>query len=1008
MKKLLTATLALAMGATIAGVVTGCNTNDPATNPPTDAETAEVAIGILRTWYAGDKEETDTDYQVAGKVQANENIYDVTWTVNPDASCTVENFGNYVKLSELNTDTDQYTVHVSNAEVKIEYTLTASVTVGEVTKTIDFKHYVPVGRVIVGDTTKGSLIPSLDTAQPGADDNHAVFKNDELSLTKDKYNSSSAVNPSYPDRCYQGSKVTIAYPGILQLKLTSDKTYVDGDKVTNYPELLKSSIEAAIWEGVTVSVNEETLVVTVNFETPVDSFEFLAKTQIRIKEINVTGQAGGSTAQNKVDGAKAMLALDTTEYSAAGTYDLPATKNGATVTWTVKETSEYVSVNSDGKLVISKLPAAETPVVLVANIAAGTDASATKEITIKIAPIAGVTHAGTKDDPYTPSEARIMAARLGDKEYSGTVYVTGFVVKCTEYKENFKNFDAIYIVDTYAADKDENSADALYIYRPAPDGTYLTTAGLNRGECVTFEGKLQNYGGTLELTSGKCVAKPEVSDDRTDAEKAADVLAAFKQKYDGKTVTGDISLTPSVEGATITIVSNDTSVITNAGVVTRPSADTAVELSVTVTYGTATTDPAQIVTVTVKAQLQLTGEGTLDNPYTVADVQKVLAGVGSDTTSTYYNGEGSAPVLVHVKGYVVVSGTWSSSNSNYTGVYIVDEYAADKDKNSSDALQIYGLVSNVAGLTLDATHAAPKGELITVTGYLQNRYGAYQVTYNSGTNPTVVKTEGVSDAIKVENALAALDEIKIIEANADGIALPASTVDGVTFTWSGTDETYPVADNKITVAALPSETDAEVTLTLTVTCGDVTVPQEVKIIIAKSGAPKDVAYTLDFGAGRPNEEKVSAYNKEWTATRNGLDWTIYGFNNNNNGWSLIKAGWTSQAVTATITSGKIDAIITKVSVDINAYNTSNGTVANFKLLVADNADFTNAQEVVGTMKAGTIDFTVPNPGANLYYRLVVDCNKASKNGFVELNSVTLSGYEATSTEVTPSETTPEE
>ena len=76
-------------------------------------------------------------------------------------------------------------------------------------------------------------------------------------------------------------------------------------------------------------------------------------------------------------------------------------------------------------------------------------------------------------------------------------------------------------------------------------------------------------------------------------------------------------------------------------------------------------------------------------------------------------------------------------------------------------------------------------------------------------------------------------------------------------------------------------------------------------------------------------------------------------------------------------------VVTLVSVNASKINSS-------KLYVASDAGFTtDVQEVPVTITAaGDIDFTVPTPGANLYYKLEFDCASHSSNGFVQVSKVT--------------------
>ena len=53
--------------------------------------------------------------------------------------------------------------------------------------------------------------------------------------------------------------------------------------------------------------------------------------------------------------------------------------------------------------------------------------------------------------------------------------------------------------------------------------------------------------------------------------------------------------------------------------------------------------------------------------------------------------------------------------------------------------------------------------------------------------------------------------------------------------------------------------------------------------------------TIQFTKGSTAYEKVGAYNKSWKST-DGM-WEFNAFNNNNNGWDFIAAGWKTAATT---------------------------------------------------------------------------------------------------------------
>lgn len=146
--------------------------------------------------------------------------------------------------------------------------------------------------------------------------------------------------------------------------------------------------------------------------------------------------------------------------------------------------------------------------------------------------------------------------------------------------------------------------------------------------------------------------------------------------------------------------------------------------------------------------------------------------------------------------------------------------------------------------------------------------------------------------------------------------------------------------------------------------------------------------TLTFPDENNANNKVSSYDKSWTAKIGENQWSIYGFNNNNwnNSWTYIKCGSKNSATTATITNttafpssvseirvrmegSKLDANVK--SIKLYVYND-----ANLKTLIGDAIDYVQSDNI--------LLFSIKNGGA--YYKLEFDCLK-SKNGILQINQI---------------------
>lgn len=165
---------------------------------------------------------------------------------------------------------------------------------------------------------------------------------------------------------------------------------------------------------------------------------------------------------------------------------------------------------------------------------------------------------------------------------------------------------------------------------------------------------------------------------------------------------------------------------------------------------------------------------------------------------------------------------------------------------------------------------------------------------------------------------------------------------------------------------------------------------------------QETAYkTLSFPDDNKNNNKISAYDKSWTAKIGDFYWEIVNFNNNQwgNSWKYIKAGRKDVPSVAKIQNktpfGKaISKIVVDVDPEVLAKN-----VKSIYLEVASDAAFTDVVEKVVLPKPSTTNygkndfvFVIKNPKANLFYNLVFDLNsdqkaKNKKNGFVQINKV---------------------
>ena len=267
--------------------------------------------------------------------------------------------------------------------------------------------------------------------------------------------------------------------------------------------------------------------------------------------------------------------------------------------------------------------------------------------------------------------------------------------------------------------------------------------------------------------------------------------------------------------------------------VDRPVEDIEYYLNATVTVGKKNT------TASYSFERVLLGTGKI---YTVAEImafndtdyQFIEVKSTASANGMYYSADGTNATAVTVKGYVVDPGVWSDSYKNFTGTFIVDEYADTKDKTSADAMQVYRVAAD--DVYIKDAFSLVKGDLITITGYVQLYKDTIQIsnTYNDKVYCISRIREEISDEAKVAEAKAAFDLATKSYTALGTVDLPTATGREVAISWSVSGETdlVSISDNKLTIEKLP-ETETEVTLIATFKKGDATDTKEIKITVSK-------------------------------------------------------------------------------------------------------------------------------------------------------------------------------
>lgn len=221
------------------------------------------------------------------------------------------------------------------------------------------------------------------------------------------------------------------------------------------------------------------------------------------------------------------------------------------------------------------------------------------------------------------------------------------------------------------------------------------------------------------------------------------------------------------------------------------------------------------------------------------------------------------------------------------------------------------------------------------------------------------------------------------------------TVTPETLSWA----TIVVDKTAGTITVTPNganETETANEATLTVThASDASLTKEISLKQnAAGGGETPKTYTLQFGKTY-NSEGISSYAKSWTVTCDGFTWDMVNWNNNQNGWTYVKAGSNKNASVATITTKTtMPEAISTVTMTIDEINAT--YVNSIKLEVLSVDGNTVKETITGTKVKGDCVFKITNPQQDCKYKITVDCKqntaKNGKNGFVQVSKVVYTNF----------------
>lgn len=260
------------------------------------------------------------------------------------------------------------------------------------------------------------------------------------------------------------------------------------------------------------------------------------------------------------------------------------------------------------------------------------------------------------------------------------------------------------------------------------------------------------------------------------------------------------------------------------------------------------------------------------------------------------------------------------------------------------------------------------GKEITIAGTFKNYKGTKELV-----NAVVIDSSAEKVAAKVvteydvEKGTVTVEEGKL----GDKLTVTATPKEG-----------YKVSSIKVNDQALAVAEDntAEFTAELN---------NKVVVEFVSDSAPVAKVYNVLFNKDN-NKKGVQGYKNDWTNVSDGITYNVENCNNNNNEWDFIRIGSKKNASVGSIaTASPFAEAIAESAITIDK-----GVVANdinsIKLLVSTSKDFTTDTTASYDVKvaSGEQITKITTPVANAYYKYVIDCKKASKNGPIQISKIT--------------------
>ena len=333
----------------------------------------------------------------------------------------------------------------------------------------------------------------------------------------------------------------------------------------------------------------------------------------------------------------------------------------------------------------------------------------------------------------------------------------------------------------------------------------------------------------------------------------------------------------------------------------------------------------------------------------------------------------------------------------------LNEMTTDDDANLYVTTGVLTEIKNAQFGNLYLTDKATGEELYVFGTYLDNNYSFDGTKFSFGKGAEVITSDYLGKEITVAGTFKNFKGTKelvnavVLDSSVEKVAAKVVTE------YDAEKGTVTVEEgklgDKLTVTATPKEgykvssikvNDQALTVADDNTA-EFTAELNNKVVVefVSESAPVAKVYTVSFVKDNCQSSTDYVSGKAWTNTTDGLTYSIVNCANNEKQWDFIKAGSKNKDSIGTITTDKPFAeSIAESTIKIDAVTPT--SINSIKLLVSTSADFTTDTTTSYDVNVAKGEQTtkITTPVAKAYYRYVIDCKKASKNGPIQISKIT--------------------